>query len=108
MVLLVGALVFIACVFGIGYVAAMWRYRRRALIAEERMEAARDDAKGLDEALRGLQEALASGLPAGDFNPGMPRTEAIFIEAIERDLRRPTPLRIRRAIRRAQRAASQT
>lgn len=108
MVLLLGAFVVVACAFGIGFIAAMWRYRYRALLAEERMEAARDDARGLDEALRGLQEALASGLPVGDFNPGMPRSEAIFIEALERDLRRPVPLRLRRSIRRAGRAASQT
>jgi hypothetical protein len=38
----------------------------------------------------------------------MPRTEAIFLEALERDLNRPLPLRVRRSIRRAKRAASQT
>jgi hypothetical protein len=73
------------------------------------MTAARDDARGLAEALQGLQAALAAGLPVGDeIDPGMPRTEAIFIEALERDLRRPLPLRVRRSIRRAERTASQT
>lgn len=108
MTLLLAAFTTLACTFGIGYLAAAWRYRRRALIAEERMEAARGDAQGLDEALRGLQEAMAAGLPFDGFNPGMPRTEALFIEAFEQGLRRPLPLRTRRAIRRADRAASQT
>lgn len=109
MVLLVGGLVFLACVFGTGYIAAIWRYRRRALLAEERMEAARDDARGLAEAFQGLQAALAAGLAVdGDLDPGMPRTEALFLEALERDLKRPVPLRLRRSIRRAKRAASQT
>jgi hypothetical protein len=109
MVLLVGGLVFLACVFGTGFLAATWRYRHRALLAEERMAASRDDARGLAEALEGLQAALAGQLPAdADLDPGMPRSEAIFIEALERDLRRPVPLRVRRSIRRAKRAASQT
>jgi len=107
-ILAAGAFVVLACSFGMGYLAAMWRYRRRALLAEERMEAARGDAAGLEKALQGLQEALAAGLPVGNFHPGMPRTEAIFLEAIERDLRRPVPLRVRRSIRRAERAAYQT
>ena len=103
-------LLVLACTAGCGYLAAMWRYRRRALLAEERMKAARDDARGLAEALRGLQAALAAGLRVDvvDIDPGMPRSEAIFIEALERDLKRPLPLRLRRSIRRAERAASQT
>jgi hypothetical protein len=106
---LVGAFAVLACAFGIGYIAAMWRYRNRALLAEERMAAARDDAKGLDEALRGLQVALAAGLPVGDgAHPGLPRTEDLFIEALERDLRRPLLIRVHRSIRRAKRADSQT
>jgi hypothetical protein len=109
MVLLIGGFVFLACVFGIGYLAAMRRYRRRALLAEEHMEAARDDAHGLAEALQGLQAALAAGIPVdGDVDPGMPRTQALLIEAFERDIKRPVPLRVRRSIRRAERAASQT
>lgn len=100
----------LACAFGLGYMAASWRYRRRALIAEEQMDAARDDAKGLAEALQGLQVALAAGIPVDidNFDPGMPRTEALFIDSLERGLRRPLPLRVRRSIRRAERAASQT
>ncbi|MEU5155621.1 hypothetical protein [Glycomyces sp. NPDC021274] len=109
MVLLIGFVVFTACMVGLGYLAAMWRYRRQALLAEERLAAARGDAQGLSEALQGLQAALAAGLPVdGEFDPGMPRTEAIFLEALERDLKRPLPLRVRRSIRRAERAASQT
>lgn len=112
MPILIAAFVFTACMFGLGFVAAMWRYRRRALIAEELMGAARGDAAGLSETLRGLQAALAAGTPVevDSFAPAMPRTEAIFFEAIERDLRRPKPLsvRVRRSIRRAERAASQT
>jgi len=107
--LLFGIAVVLATTFGFGYLAAKWQYSRRALLAEERMTAARDDARGLAEALQGLQAALAAGLPVGaEIDPGMPRTEAIFIEALERDLRRPLPLRVRRSIRRAERAASQT
>jgi len=103
MVPLFGFAVFLGCVFGIGYVAAMWRYRHRALLAEERMAAARDDARGLAEALQGLQAALAAGLPINtEIDPGMPRSEALLIEAFERDLRRP------HRIRRPKRAASQT
>jgi len=105
MPILFAAFVFVACMFGLGYIAAMWRYRHRALIAEERMEAAREDAAGLAKAFEGLQAALAAGLPADDFNPGMPRTEAAFIASLERDLRRPLPLRVRRSIRRADRAS---
>lgn len=105
---LIAVFVFVACVFGLGFVAAMWRYRRRALLAEERMEAARGDAQGLAEALRGLQAALADQVDVAEFDPGMPRTEALFIEELERGLHRPLPLRVRRSIRRAERAASQT
>jgi hypothetical protein len=109
MVPLIGFAVFIACMLGVGYVAAMWRYRRRALLAEERMTAARDDARGLAEALKGLQAALAGQLPVDvEIDPGMPRSEALLIEAFERDLRRPLSLRVRRSIRRAKGAASQT
>jgi len=109
MVLLIGFVVFLTCVFGIGYLAAMWRYRRRALLAEERMAAARDDARGLVEALQALQAALAGQFPVdAEIDPGMPRSEALLIEAFERDLKRPVPLRVRRSIRRAKRADSQT
>jgi hypothetical protein len=110
MTLLIAALVFTACMFGLGYLAAAWRYRRSALIANERMEASRDDAAGLAEALQGLQAALAAGLPVDidGVDPGMPRSEALFIEDLERGLHRPLPLRVRRSIRRAERAASQT
>jgi hypothetical protein len=102
MTLLIAALVFTACMFGLGYLAAAWRYRRRALIASERMEASRNDAQGLAEALQGLQVDIDG------VDPGMPRTEALFIEDLERGLHRPLPLRVRRSIRRAERAASQT
>lgn len=91
MVLLIGGLVFLACVFGTGYLAAMWRYRRRALLAEERADAAVEDADCLAEDLRGLQAALADGFRFDTVQldpPRMPRTEALFFDAAERQLRR--------------------
>jgi hypothetical protein len=90
-------------------ITASW-YRKRLDAAEDVADAARGDAQGLAEALRGLQAAVAAGLPVegAELDPGLPRSEALFIEALERDLRRPVPLRVRRLIRRAERAASQT
>lgn len=91
MTLLIAALVFTACMFGLGYLAAMWRYRRRAQLAEERADAAVEDADGLAEDLRGLQAAIADGFRFDTVQldpPRMRRTEALFFDAAERQLRR--------------------
>lgn len=100
----------VGCAFGVGWLGAALRFHKRLGVAEDSANAAHEDAAGLAVALQGLQEALAAGMPvdATQINPGMPRSEALLLEALERDLRRPLPLRIRRSIRRAERAASQT
>lgn len=99
--------------FGLGYLTAKWRDLGRVTRAEDLSDAARGDADGLAEDLRALQEALAAGLPLDASQltpPRMPRMEELFLEAAERSLRcrRPLPVRVRRSIRRAERAASQT
>lgn len=88
--LLVGAFAVLACAFGIGYVTAMWCYRNRALLAEERADASFEDADNLAEDLRGLQAAIAAGFRFDTVQldpPRMPRTEAQFFESAERQLR---------------------